>query len=79
MIGKPEGNHITDVTEIESLTALHVVEGWVWCRRNGGLVHSDALNPWGYIEDGEQDYCTPEDHRAMFMDSDNNIAAPRHA
>lgn len=65
--------HLTDVREIESLTALHVVEGYLWCDKHGE-VHSDSLNPYGYVNDGKQDYCMPEDHQALFMDSDHNVS-----
>jgi hypothetical protein len=41
------------------------VEGYVWCSKHGE-VHSDTLNPHGYIEDGNQDYCVPEDHQALY-------------
>jgi hypothetical protein len=55
------------IREIESGTALVHVEGYVWCDKDGS-VHSDTLNPYGYVEDGEQDYGQPEDHRPMFME-----------
>lgn len=64
--------HTTDVAEIEGLTALHVVEGYVWCSKHGE-VHGDTLNPYGYVEVPGMDFCKPGDHRAMFMDSDDNV------
>ena len=64
--------------EIEGLTAMHVVEGYVWCYKHGD-VHGDTLNPYGYIEDGKQDYCTHEEHDAIFMDSDRNVTVPKEA
>lgn len=45
---------------------LTEVIGYVWCDKHGG-VHDDSLNPFGYIEDGKQDYCKPEDHRPLFV------------
>jgi hypothetical protein len=46
---------------------LEEVEGYVWCDKEG-CVHSDCLNPYGYVEDGKQDYCTPELHRKLYME-----------
>jgi hypothetical protein len=41
------------------------VEGYVWCTKYHE-VHSDTLNPEGYIEDGRQDYCLPEQHHRLY-------------
>jgi hypothetical protein len=64
--------HITDVAEIESLTALHEVPGYVWCSKHEEI-HGDTLNPRSYIEDGKQDYCVPEDHDALFRDAGRHV------
>lgn len=55
------------IREIESGTALVHVEGYVWCDKHN-CVHSDTLNPEGYVEDGQQDYCRVGDHREMYME-----------
>lgn len=58
---------MTSIAEIESGTALQHVEGFVWCDK-WNEVHSDTLNPQGYVLDGKQDYCKDEDHRPIFME-----------
>ncbi len=69
-----EVTHLTDVAEIESLTAMHVVEGYVWCSKHGE-VHSDSLNPYGYVETVPgNDFCKPENHDAIFCDIDRHVA-----
>jgi hypothetical protein len=69
--------HHTDVAEIEGLTALHVIEGYVWCSKHGE-VHSDSLNPYGYAESvPDNDFCTPEDHDAIFADTERHVKAWR--
>lgn len=55
------------IREVESGTALVHVEGYVWCDK-WNEVHSDTLNPRGYVDDGHQDYCTVGDHREMYME-----------
>jgi hypothetical protein len=45
------------------------VEGWVWCDKHQE-VHGDTLNPRGYIEDGNQDYCLPHHHHGLFTITD---------
>lgn len=42
------------------------VGGYVWCGKHGE-VHSDTLNPFGYVEDGKQDYCRPENHSKLYI------------
>ncbi len=63
------------ISEIEGLTGLQHVEGYVWCDKEGSI-HSDTLNPNGYVEDGEQDYCLPINHRPVFMDNDDSVPVP---
>jgi hypothetical protein len=62
----------TNVAEIEGLTALHVVDGYVWCSKHGE-VHSDTLNPRGYTNRPDNDFCKPSDHEALFMDSEHHV------
>jgi hypothetical protein len=76
----PNLTHVTDVAEIEGLTAMHVVEGYVWCSKHG-CVHSDTLNPEGYAQietTVPQDFCTAEDHDAIFADTERHVQ-PRGA
>jgi hypothetical protein len=44
--------------------------GYVWCDKVGGI-HDNTLNPYGYIDDGRQDYCKPDEHRAVFVESED--------
>lgn len=44
--------------------------GYVWCDKVGGI-HDNTLNPYGYIDDGRQDYCKPDEHRAVYVQSDD--------
>ena len=43
---------------------------YVWCDKHG-CIHDNTLNPYGYIEDGKQDYCTPNQHRPVYVQSDD--------
>lgn len=58
------------VAAVVDLTALQAVEGYVWCDKLGE-VHNDTLNPYGYVKDGNQDYCTDDEHRALYMEADD--------
>ena len=58
----------TDIDAWIRRDPTELVEGYVWCDKEGD-VHSDTLNPHGYIEDGQQDYCEPQHHRKLWMES----------
>lgn len=47
-----------------------LARNYVWCDKIGEI-HDDTLNPYGYIDDGRQDYCTPDQHRAVYVQSDD--------
>lgn len=58
----------TDIDAWIRRDPTELVEGYVWCDKTGS-VHSDTLNPYGYVEDGNQDYCVPGDHRWLYMEA----------
>jgi hypothetical protein len=61
------------VTTIDGGTAsigLQEVEGYVWCDKEGE-VHSDTLNPQGYVDEPGMDFCKPENHRKLYMEPDD--------
>lgn len=58
---------VTRIREIESLTDLQHVEGYVWCDKHG-CGHEDSLNPYG-----DSDYCKQTDHRDLYMEKDYSM------
>ena len=50
------------------------IEGYVWCDKYEE-VHSDSLNPNGYVEDGRQDYCLPEQHHTIYRETARTVSA----
>ena len=59
-----------NITTIDGGTAaveLEEVEGYVWCDKEGEI-HDDTLNPYGYINSPESDWCKPEHHRKLYME-----------
>ncbi len=62
----------TTAAEVAATHGLHKVlaRNYVWCDKIGEI-HGNTLNPYGYIDDGRQDYCKPDEHRAVFVQSDD--------
>lgn len=58
------------VRNIEGLTDLQHVEGYVWCDKDGS-VHTDTLNPFDYTD--SRDWCRLIDHRDLYMEKDETM------
>jgi hypothetical protein len=45
-----------------------VIEGYVWCDRNGE-VHEDSLDPYEYAEE----LCEPQDHSPIYRAAEGKV------